>query len=130
MIIRLDFKSEVPIYQQLRNAVVIAIGTGELEPGEKLPAIRQLAGELGINAMTVNKAYAMLKAEGFLRVDRRHGASVAAASSGGPEEREKLQRALQLVISEARLHGIGRQEFMDVCTGIFAAMKPAGRADE
>jgi len=61
MIIRLDMTSEVPIYVQLRNAVVVGIGKGELQPGEGLPTVRQMAEDLGVNTMTVNKAYALLK---------------------------------------------------------------------
>ena len=65
MIIRLDMASEVPIYVQLRNAVVVGIGKGELQPGEGLPTVRQMAEDLGVNTMTVNKAYGILKNEGF-----------------------------------------------------------------
>ena len=74
MIIRLDMTSEVPIYVQLRNAVVVGIGKGELKPGEGLPTVRQMAEDLGVNTMTVNKAYGILKNEGFIEIDRRHGA--------------------------------------------------------
>ena len=72
MILKLDFESEIPIYIQLRNQIVVAIAHGELSQGEKLPTIRNLAEDLGINNMTVNKAYAMLKQEGFISIDRRH----------------------------------------------------------
>ena len=57
MIIRLDMTGEVPIYVQLRNAVVVGIGKGELTPGEGLPTVRQMAEDIGVNTMTVNKAY-------------------------------------------------------------------------
>ena len=66
MIIRLDMASEIPIYVQLRNAVVVGIGKGELQPGEGLPTVRQMAEDLGVNTMTVNKAYGILKNEGFI----------------------------------------------------------------
>ena len=72
----MDFKSEVPIYLQLRNQILLGIGRGDLRPGEHLPAVRQLAQDAGINPMTVSKAYALLKREGFLDVDRRRGAVV------------------------------------------------------
>ncbi|BCG60526.1 GntR family transcriptional regulator [Paenibacillus sp. URB8-2] len=122
MIITLDFKSETPIYMQLRNAVVVAIRRGDLKDGEKLPTIRQLAEELGINAMTVNKAYAILKNEGFISIDRRHGATVTRPEGGRAEYREKLEQELTLVISEASLKGVGRKEFLDTCADIFAAL--------
>ena len=73
MVIELDMESEVPIYVQLRNQIVKGIGKGELKAQEKLPTVRQLAAEAGVNTMTVNKAYQILKAEGYIKIDRRHG---------------------------------------------------------
>ena len=66
MIIKINSRSEMPIYLQLRNQIVKGIGKGELEHGEILPTVRQMAADLGVNAMTVSKAYQLLKNEGFL----------------------------------------------------------------
>lgn len=77
MIIELDMSSSTPIYVQLRNQIVKGIGKGELKTGEKLPTVRQLASDAGVNTMTVNKAYQILKNEGFIRTDRRLGAFVS-----------------------------------------------------
>lgn len=65
MIIELDMSSSTPIYVQLRNQIVKGIGKGELNTGEKLPTVRQLASDAGVNTMTVNKAYQILKNEGI-----------------------------------------------------------------
>ena len=61
MVIELDFASDTPIYVQLRNQIVKGIGKGELKAGEKLPTVRQLASDAGVNTMTVNKTYQILK---------------------------------------------------------------------
>lgn len=61
MIIELDMSSSTPIYVQLRNQIVKGIGKGELKTGEKLPTVRQLASDAGVNTMTVNKSYQILK---------------------------------------------------------------------
>lgn len=61
MIIELDMSSDTPIYVQLRNQIVKGIGKGEIQPGEKLPTVRQLAADAGVNTMTVNKTYQILK---------------------------------------------------------------------
>ena len=66
MILKIDMSGETPIYIQLRNEIVKGIGRGELAPGENLPTVRQLALELGVNTMTVSKAYQLLKSEGFI----------------------------------------------------------------
>ena len=76
MIIKINTKSETPIYLQLRNEVVKGIGKGEFEIGEALPTVRQMAMELGVNTMTVSKAYQLLKTEGFIETDRRKGTVV------------------------------------------------------
>ena len=77
MIISLDTSSSVPIYVQLRNQIVLGIGRGDLKPGEGLPTVRQMAKDAGINTMTVNKTYQILKTEGFIEIDRRFGAFVS-----------------------------------------------------
>ncbi len=64
MIISLDYRSDIPIYLQIRNEIVKGIGTGGLKFGEQLPTVRSLAADTGVNAMTVNKAYALLKSQG------------------------------------------------------------------
>ncbi len=72
MIIALDFQSNIPIYIQLRNQIVVGIAEGKLAPGEKLPTIRALADETGINMMTVSKAYQMLEEEVYIGTYRRN----------------------------------------------------------
>ena len=76
MLLQLDFSSDLPIYLQIRNQIVLGIASGALVPGERLPTIRTLADEAGVNMMTVSKAYQLLKQEGYIRTDRRSGAVV------------------------------------------------------
>ena len=94
MIIKINTKSETPIYLQLRNEVVKGIGKGEFEIGESLPTVRQMAMELGVNTMTVSKAYQLLKTEGFIETDRRKGTVVCnlrdSRRSSDGEFQEKL----------------------------------------
>ena len=115
MILRLDMTSETPIYQQIRNQIVLGIGQGALQPGESLPTVRQMAEDIGINTMTVNKAYGLLKSEGYLEIDRRKGAVVRAA----PIEAGALDRAfckrLELLAAEAAAKGIPREKFLAAC---------------
>lgn len=77
MIVRIDQSLGVPIYQQVRDQVVAAIAAGELVEGDALPSVRALAVNLGINLHTVNKAYALLRDDGYLVVRGRAGAFVA-----------------------------------------------------
>ena len=121
MLISLDFSGDVPIYQQLRNQIVMGIAAGDLRPGEKLPTIRALASELGINMMTVSKAYQILKQEGYIASDRRSGAWVAPKTDEGAAL-DKLENALRLIVAEARVSGVG----MDAVTEIMRKLYQEG----
>ncbi|GIO68160.1 MAG TPA: GntR family transcriptional regulator [Paenibacillus cookii] len=122
MVISLQLDSDTPLYEQLRNQIVIGIATGELEPQEKLPTVRQLAEELGINTMTVNKTYSLLKQEGYIVIDRRHGAKVNPQMPGDPEPSPELEEKLQLIIAQAAIQGINESRFQTLCSQIFSKM--------
>src|SRR6476660_9026666 len=97
MILNLDLSSNVPIYQQLRDQIVEAIAHGVLTDGSSLPATRALAADFGINFHTVNKAYDLLRQEGFIRLNRNTGAVVtkgAADVSSFPDEWTTRARTL------------------------------------
>ena len=68
MIIEIDFNSDEAIYIQLRNQIIMGIATSEIQEGESLPSVRQLAETVGINIHTVNKAYTVLKQEEYLQL--------------------------------------------------------------
>lgn len=108
MVIELDMESEVPIYVQLRNQIVKGIGKGELKAQEKLPTVRQLAAEAGVNTMTVNKAYQILKAEGYIKIDRWHGAVVADVVDRICSFREKHEAKLRAFVSGSQHYGNGK----------------------
>ena len=118
MILSLDYGGEVPIYQQLRNQIVLGIAEGKLAPGEKLPTIRALALELGINMMTVSKAYQTLKQEGYIISDRRSGAMVAPKTEEGAAL-EKLTAGMRLLVAEARVAGISEDTVVEICRKLF-----------
>ena len=77
MVIEIDFNSDEAIYVQLMNQIILGIATSRLREGDPLPWVRQLADTIGINMHTVNKAYALLRQEGFVTIDRRKGAVIA-----------------------------------------------------
>ena len=110
MIMTLDFASEVPIYQQIRDTFVLAIAEGTLMNGERLPTVRALAQEAGINAMTVKKAYQLLKQEGYIITDRRNGAKVHCEGRLNEAAWQQMQATIRLLVAEARLGGVTRQE--------------------
>ena len=110
MVIRIDELSDVPIYMQIRNQIVMGISGGELAAGEQLPTVRALAMEIGINTMTVSKAYQLLKTEGYIMTDRKNGARVREniAKSGVITDDNKNE--LRRIVSEARISGVPKSE--------------------
>lgn len=119
MIIELNMADEVPIYIQLRNAIIVGIGRGELRPGERLPTVRQMAEDIGVNAMTVNKTYALLKSEGYIEIDRRKGACVSRKQERTVPFQKKAKEELMLLISEASFHQISKEEFLSLCEQVY-----------
>ncbi|MBE6111065.1 MAG: GntR family transcriptional regulator [Erysipelotrichaceae bacterium] len=117
MILKFDFSSSEPLYMQLRNQIVIGIGEGKLKPGEKLPTIRALAEESGINMMTVSKAYQLLKQEGYITTDRRSGATVARKEMVSVSD--ATLKALRICVSELRLAGMNKEEIMALCAKVY-----------
>ena len=127
MIIKINTKSETPIYLQLRNEIVKGIGKGEFEIGESLPTVRQMAAELGVNTMTVSKAYQLLKSEGFIETDRRKGTIVCNPQCDenklGGEFQEKLADELELLSAEASFRGMEQEDFVKLCRKAFQRME-------
>ncbi len=109
MIIKIDFNSSEAIYMQLRNQIVVAIASDKLKEGQSLPSVRQMAEILGVNMHTVNKAYAMLREEGYLHLDRRRGAVVAVVSDKD-SEMEALYQDMKMLVARGICKGISKEE--------------------
>jgi len=115
LIIEINTQNASPIYEQLRDQIVLGIASKQLVPGETLPSVRSLAADLGINFHTVNKAYAMLCDDGYIVMDRRKGAVVAQPVAGGEAFLSRLSRQLLLIAAEAGCHDISENEFTMIC---------------
>ena len=104
MIVEIDFNSEEALYIQLINQIIIGIATDQIREGDTLPSVRQLADNIGINMHTVNKAYSVLKQEGFLRVDRRRGA-VIALDTDKMRTISEMRRDLSVILARGEPRG-------------------------
>ena len=90
--------SGVPIYRQLTDQVKLNIASGKLPGGEFLPSVRQVAGELAINPMTVSKAYSILVKEGVLEYVRGQGMAVSAVKKESNEHAGRQKNLLKPVM--------------------------------
>ena len=118
MYISIDFNSDEAIYQQLCNQIILAIATEQLQEGEYLPSVRELADTIGINMHTVNKAYSLLRQEGFVTIDRRKGA-VIAVDMNKIKAKEELKENLIVALARGYCRNISREEVHELIDEIF-----------
>ena len=109
MFIEIDFNSDEAIYMQLRNQIIMGIATSRFQEGDMLPSVRQLADTIGINMHTVNKAYTVLKQEGYVKVDRRKGAMIA-VDIDKIRAMEDVREDLFVTLAKASCKNISREE--------------------
>lgn len=131
MRITLAVDSETPIYQQIRDQIVTAIATGELTAETPLPSTRQLGADLAVNFHTVNKAYDLLRHEGFIRVNRKSGAVIRRDRTTPPDPgvADAWQERLAIMLAEAVAHGLDRDEVLARTAQRLDAFTAAERTD-
>jgi len=114
MFLQIQFESEIPIYQQIKNQIIRGIAVGELKLGEDLPSVRQLASDIGINFHTVNKVYNQLKQEGWVVIHRKSGVMINPDLNvyKTPGYMETLDELLKITTAEAYLRGVTKEEFI------------------
>lgn len=118
MVIEIDFNSDEAIYMQLTNQIIMGIATARLREGDPLPSVRQLADTIGINMHTVNKAYSLLRQEGFVTIDRRRGA-VISIDVDKIKAMEELKENLLVAIARSCCKSVSRDEVHQLIDEIF-----------
>jgi len=109
-------KDGVPIYLQIVNQVKYLVAAGRLAPGEEIPPIRVLAGELVVNPNTVAKAYHELERDGM--VTKKHGSGTYISDNGSPlARRERMKiitQRIDALLAEARHMDVPLKEVVDL----------------
>ena len=118
MLIEIDFNSSEAIYVQLQNQIIMGIATDMIREGDTLPSVRQLADTVGINMHTVNKAYSILRQEGFIQLDRRRGA-VVAIDADKAQAMLKLREKRAILLAKGCCKNIGREDVHALVDEIF-----------
>ncbi len=113
MYLEIDFNSDEAIYQQLCEQIIMGIATSRLTDGEVLPSVRQLADDIGINMHTVNKAYTILKQEGYVKIDRRRGAIVS-VDADKQRAIASVKKDMQSVLAEAICRDLSRSDIHEL----------------
>ena len=117
MVIKIDFQSEEALYMQLRNQIILGIATSVIQEGDPVPS------DIGINMHTVNKAYSLLRQEGFLTIDRRKGA-VIALDVDKMEAINEIKKNLRVILAKAHCKNISADEVHELVDEIFSEYEP------
>lgn len=110
----LDMQSKVPIYEQIQTQILKFINAGVLAPGDRLPSIRQLAKDNGINPNTVAKAFSLLADKGVLTNVPKKGYYIA-GTGDEPARRDRILSVLEAL----KENGITKQEILDCLNDIY-----------
>ena len=127
--IEIDFQSDEAIYVQLRNQIILGIATTVIQEGDALPSVRQLAEDIGINTHTVNKAYTVLKQEGFIKLDRRRGAIIS-LDVDKYQAIQELRENLNVVLTRALCKNVTREETHQLVDEIFDRYMPGAGSED
>ena len=121
MVIEIDFNSDEAIYVQLMNQIIMGIARDMLKDGESLPSVRQMASHLGVNMHTVNKAYALLRQDGYVKLDRRNGAVVSVNLENKSHHVETIHSDMEMIVAQAICKNITMEEMQDLVQEMYEA---------
>ncbi|MBC1403337.1 GntR family transcriptional regulator [Listeria welshimeri] len=124
MLLAIDLQSEEPIYTQICNQIIEGMAKRELLPGDKLPSVRSLGADIGINFHTVNKAYQILKQEGLIQIHRQKGVVIHPGGVAKADELffKKLQTKLRPLIAESVVRDVSEEKWLEISKTIFDEM--------
>ena len=103
---------------QLCNHIIMSIATERIKEGDSLPSVRQLADTVGINMHTVNKAYSILKQEGFIKLDRRKGA-VINVDVDKMRVLRHMEKEFSVVIARGICNGVSREDAHEIVDKLY-----------
>jgi len=115
----LDYKTKVPIYEQIQDQVISFIALGIFKPNEQLPAVRQLASDLGVNPNTVAKAYQELERLGYIVSQTGRGSFISDTSNIIDMLKSEYIEQLKSLLRKMKTLNIPHQDIILVTNSIF-----------
>ncbi len=109
---QIDFASRTPIYTQLYNNVIKLASAGVLKPGDKLPPVRIIAEDLGINPNTAAKAYRELESDGFIYSSVGRGSYLTDKLNGDSAQKLLAVKEFEKAIAEAMRAGVRKEQLI------------------
>ena len=115
----LDYKSRLPIYEQIYNCVVNIASIGAYERDELLPSVRALASELGVNPNTVQKAYQMLERDEIIASIPGKGSFICDENNAVSQKKQQLLKEIKEKIKQARDYAIDESELTALISSVY-----------
>lgn len=120
--LQIDVESAVPVYEQLRIQISALVSARRLRPGDRLPAARALAADLGIAVGTVARAYRELEASGRVTSRRRAGTIITEPDLGrtsatSASHRQQVEGAAELLVRAGRAAGLSDDDLLTALRG-------------
>ncbi len=117
--ITIDYRSRVPIYDQIVNGIIRLKTVGVLKTDDKLPSVRQMANELRINPNTVQKAYAILETDGIIYSVSGKGSFVSGDSDADNALFKVAKTDFEKAVQEAMYRGLDKQTLTEMIEKVF-----------
>lgn len=114
----IDVQNKIPIFEQLKKQILEFITIGILKPNDKLPSVRSLASELGVNPNTVSKAYVELEAQGYIYTEKGKGCFVADNEAEKQIKEVKLNE-FEHIVKDMKKHHIEKEKLLAVVNGLY-----------
>jgi DNA-binding transcriptional regulator YhcF (GntR family) len=125
--LKIDLGSPTPVYRQILDSLRALLVGGAFAPGERLPTVREMAIDFGVNHNTVAEAYRLLAEEGWLELKRHHGATVILrpAQRAGPARQEDFAQRLRELAARAIADGVDKEEIARMLSALAENLKPS-----
>ena len=115
----INYQSPTPVYKQLYENVLRLVSFGALNPNDKLPPVRTLAGELGINPNTVSKAYSMLENDGYIYSAVGRGSFISENFDSREAEKIEVKKVIKNNLQTAFGFGVKRDEVLEILDEVY-----------
>ena len=115
----INYQSPTPVYKQLYENVIRLVSLGALKPNDKLPPVRTLAGELGINPNTVSKAYSMLENDGYIYSAVGRGSFISENFDSREAEKIEVKKVIKNNLQTAFGVGVKRDEVLEILDEVY-----------
>lgn len=123
MLLKIEFTSDVPIYEQIYKQIIIELARGSLKKGEILPSVRQLASDLGVNLHTVNKAYQKLRDLGYVEMDRRFGSKIYDVITSYDNPLSEIGDELLYLLGDLKNRTYEKEEILALVEEVYTSME-------